>query len=649
VNIQMKKKKFMSNPNIIKGMRYSAVVPDTLDLAARAGLALNAFLNIINPERLQPRTFIRYDVRTPYMSHHAADATLDPCFIQTLQFLRMMCGDDHGLELEERYRNRIIGDIDLDEGLYYNRWRPDKPWYTEYAETLYGGPSEEDFSNVSANGCLAQAMMNLRKFNDNPAWKERIYNVIRGLERTAIKRADYAYYPDGGVGEPGNYPRSGWRKLNESESDWKGGEGSMVTYHTEPIRALVRWYLEEGDSHALGTAGRLVRYCMKPRFWGAQVEPICVAGSEKGHVNAHWHAKALTLRAILDYGMAANDQRAIEFARDGYEFARTLGIPRLGWLATYPAITPYCETCALGDLIALGIRLSDAGTGNYWDDVDQVVRNHLAEVQFLDSDRLRRIAEASPVYNPELRHIPKFVDEALAGYEVVAPIEGYAALLAHGYHPWPGQEDAENVIERTVGLWGSLSSPSSIPNPWIMQCCTNGAALGLYASWEGILRGNENLTQVNLLLNRASSLLDINSFLPYEGKVELFIKAARRVAVRIPGWVKRNNLSCKVTGTVRPLMFSGNYLLVDDLQPGDTVIIMFPLVEWKGKYTALAHWWMCEVTYTITFRGSTVMDISPRDVGSMSYPLYLRDYLRTDKTPTKTICRFVPDRTILRW
>jgi len=635
----------MNNPSTTGGTFHDQAVPDTLDLAERARLALHAFLNTINHRRLQPRTFIRYDVRTPYMSHHAADATLDPGFIQTLLMLRGMCGSKYGLDLEERYRNRIINDIDQKEGLYYNRWRADKPWHTEYSEARYGGPSQEDFANIHANACLAQAMMDLRQYDESPIWKDRIHRMIRGLEHIAVKQQDYAYYPDGGVGEPGNYSRSGWRKLARSNSDWEGGEGSIVSYHAEPIRALVRWYLEEDDSQALEAARRLVRYCMRACFWGAQVEPMCVAGNEKGHCDAHWHAKAMTLRAILDYGIAAGDQRSIEFVRDGYEFARTLGIPRLGWLATYPMITPYCETCALGDVVALAIGLSDAGAGDYWDDVDHVVRNHLAEVQLLNADRLQEIAQASPVHNPELRQALRSVDMLLSGSEIVVPVEGYAALLAHGYRPWPGQEDRKNVIKRTVGLWASCSSPTSVPNPWIMQCCTYGAALGIWAAWEGTIRGDESLVTVNLLLNRASFLLDVNSCLPYEGKVEFVVRTARRLAVRIPVWIGRSKLSSRVNGRPRPLMFSGNYLLIEDLKPEETVVIRFPLPEWKDKYTALQRWWMHEVTYTVTLRGSTVIEISPRDVSSLSYPLYRRDYLRREEAPIKTIKRFVPNWT----
>jgi len=40
--------------------------------------------------------------------------------------------------------------------------------------------------------------------------------------------------------------------------------------------------------------------------------------------------------------------------------------------------------------IALGVRLSDAGLGDYWDDVDALVRNRLIEQQYVDLPRCAR-------------------------------------------------------------------------------------------------------------------------------------------------------------------------------------------------------------------------------------------------------------------
>jgi hypothetical protein len=48
-----------------------------------------------------------------------------------------------------------------------------------------------------------------------------------------------------------------------------------------------------------------------------------------------------------------------------------------------------------GDMVNLAIKLSDAEVGGYWEDVDQYVRNDLAEVQLLRRDLLEAISEAA--------------------------------------------------------------------------------------------------------------------------------------------------------------------------------------------------------------------------------------------------------------
>lgn len=50
------------------------------------------------------------------------------------------------------------------------------------------------------------------------------------------------------------------------------------------------------------------------------------------------------------------------------------------------------------------------------------------------------------------------------------------------------------------------------------------------------LRRDIGVAQVNLLLNRAFPWMDIDSHLPYEGKVVLRNKAAQEAFVRIPLW-----------------------------------------------------------------------------------------------------------------
>jgi len=47
--------------------------------------------------------------------------------------------------------------------------------------------------------------------------------------------------------------------------------------------------------------------------------------------------------------------------------------------------------------------------------------------------------------------------------------------------------------------------------------------------------------------------------------------------------------------------------------------------------------------HTITFRGSTVIDIKPREEKPGTYPMYLRDHFRAKKAPMRTVTRYVAE------
>ena len=135
----------------------------------------------------------------------------------------------------------------------------------------------------------------------------------------------------------------------EPEDEHEGGEGAVTAYFGYPIRGLAMWAAVSGDGRALDLAGRFARFVMKRKFWGHPgSDPAMVAGNEIGF-HSCW--------------------------------------PNLGRTSM--------EGCFLGDLVALAVRLSEAGIGDYWEDADRVIRNHPAEAQYIRGDYLERVCAAS--------------------------------------------------------------------------------------------------------------------------------------------------------------------------------------------------------------------------------------------------------------
>ena len=621
------------------GGRYQAIVPDTLDLAERAAVALNGLGGMIDPSLGHHMFFaVKYCSNPPYMSHFASsDYVGDPKFAQSLPMMRLMSGSQQHREIEAGHRAALLSRIE--DGLYWDRRDPARPWRSpEYGERFYDKDKDEDICAVTAQGRMIRALLSWRELGGD-TWDGLIGEMASEMRRLAVVRDDYCYYPDkGGWGAPCTYPRSGWLNTDESQSETEGAEGSTVAHQGNQIYAAAQWYAISSDPGALDLCQRLTRYCMKPKFWGGVPDPDIshaeglpshvtarlpdppfTAGHEQGHWYSHFHARAMALRGILEYGRTVGDERALEFVRRAYEFTLTQGIPRIGWVNVVPGRGNLCEGCALADMVALGIRLTDAGLGDYWDDVGAVVRNHLDEQQFVRADLLEQIGRSAPDSDPP-----------------------------EGRPPFPGERLTENVIPRSLGAFGAMSLPSGIPEPYAAACCTGNGSQGLYYAWEGIVRERGDAAQVNLLLNRAARLLDIDSYLPYEGKVVLRNKAARRLSVRIPFWVNRRELRVQVTGTDRRQDWLGNSLVLDDVQPGDEVTLTFPIRETAASYTANAHS-SAEQVHTCTFQGSTLVDIPPRDRSPTTYPMYQRDHLRSGEAPMRAVERFVPSKLIVAW
>ncbi len=623
------------------GEHTRATVPDTLDLAERAALAINGFVGITDPDMDSlPFGTVHWASRTPHMSHwSSADVGCGAKVCESFPLMRLMSGSTRDLDVEARMRGDFLSRVQ--DGLFWDFVDPRRPWRTVYNDSnlLYGPARDEDFCVPGHAARMLRAVIVYRQVTGDRSWDTVASEMVRALRRIAIDREDYSYYPEkGGWAEMTSYPRSGWRNTEEARSETEGTESSITTYHAHQIYAAAIWHRLTGDPVALDLAARLTRYSMKPKFWGGVPDahhmltdirgpslwhaaglpdPACTAGSEQGHWFTHFHARATSLRGMLEYARVAGDDRVLEFVRRAYEFALSQGIPRMGYVNCYPAGMNMMEGCALGDLTARAIRLGDAGAGDYWDDVDAITRNHLVEQQVIDADQLATIAAAA---------------QEDSCRQTLQPLQG----------TW------DRIIPRTIGIYAGTSLPSAIKAPWSMICCTGNGTQGLYYAWEAAVRENGDAAQVNLLINRASRLLDVESSLPYEGLVVIRNKAARRISVRIPSWVSRREIRADVDGRPREQDWIDSSLLYGDLRAGCVVTLRFPMKESTASYTVNANTDKAQV-YTCTFRGSTLVDISPRDDSPTTYQLYRRSHMRSGPAPVKTVERFVAQAKVAAW
>jgi hypothetical protein len=88
-----------------------------------------------------------------------------------------------------------------------------------------------------------------------------------------------------------------------------------------------------------------------------------------------------------------------------------------------------------------------------------------------------------------------------------------------------------------------------------------------------------------------------------------------------------------INGQGANLFWLNNYLVFDQVNEKDVVVIEFPMVEATEKYTLAGK------EYTCYLQGNTLVDISPREEGD--YPIYLRDHYKQEKAPMKKVTRYV--------
>jgi hypothetical protein len=405
-----------------------------------------------------------------------------------------------------------------------------------------------------------------------------------------------------------------YKPTDEPKSDAEGYEMAARAEASRAISALALHYQLTGDRASLATAQKVLRFVLKPSIWAPNIDEKRYPGYEHGIWGGHFHNGTQGLSALLDMAQTTDSAWLKQFVREYHENVHRHGVVRIGWFPAWssperyklpPSLAEITEPCAIGDFILDAVRLSDAGLGDYWDDVDSTVRNHLVEQQFSDLDQLRR-------------HLG----------------------LQHG-----SPEDA--LLQKFLGGF-TAGSPTRIQSNNFATCCTVNGAQGIYYAWHGITRFDDGVATVNLFLNRASPWMDIDSYLPYEGKVVLHNKQARMALVRIPGWVAADKILCRIetpaakrkaeSRTVTPAR-SGNYLVFTGIKKGEDIVLEFLVPIWTDRYT------MNGKKYQVTFKGSTVIDIGPRDQGH-HWQLYQRERYRAEVAPMHKVRRFVADRLV---
>ena len=340
---------------------------------------------------------------------------------------------------------------------------------------------------------------------------------------------------------------------------WQGYRYALLT-------ALPRYAAISGDEEALDLAKGLARHYMRH----GDVPPD---GRFRG--NTHSGGILPVTVGIARLGLLAGDREMIDWAQRVYAWVREQ-TPEFGFLSDGLGLEGFfagtCETCGLADLQHLGVLLSESNTGDYWDDVERVARNQLAQNQYADAGLLR---SAFPSITPRV------LDMLHGGFE----------CAAHPNHllTWDGAEG----------------------------CCIGGGLRALYLTWRASVSETADETRVNMGLSRSTPNVDIVAHEPWAGRIDVRLlgDSQRRVLIRLPGHVAPQSAQAFVDHAPVNIAWRGRYATFESLRPGQTASLAYPLREDAREYTIAGQ------RYTGYWRGHTMIEIAPR---GERYPIYDR-------------------------
>ena len=583
------------------GQKYEVMVPDTLDLADMAGLGVNGLTGPTDPEadyEIYWRAAFNAN-RKPIMWHvDAPDTSILGKFVEALPLLRLVSGSDQDRHVEQRWLE-VIRQMQGPDGLFYAS-KIGRPWcvwnYSDYVP-LYGGKETPgDYCMCLLLGGRSLGAMTIYfLLTGDPEWKNAGKKFADGVEKLAVADGKKAHLP-----------------LTD-DPDAVFADRPSALNHKACIQELANFARHTGYEPALDSAGRLTRWVIEDfNYYGPDGHFL---PEHPDHPNVHFHGHTGLLVAILDYGIISGDKDAVDFAHRGFRYGMTKGECLLGyfpeWL--YAPFTVPSEICEVAEMIALGVKLSKSGVGDYWDMVERWVRNLFCEAQVKREyqERLYWLAARIPATHPSPMEIPPYYS-------------------------------TDRVIERNTGAFVStLGANDLLPGEFfymgsssdgIAHCCTGNAARAIYYVWENTVTHETGNLKVNLLLNRASQWADIDSHLPYAGQVDVKVKKSVELSVRLPEWVKPEQAKCTVNTGARTLRSSGRYAVVGKVAPGDLVTLSFPIEERTEHITVEKR------TYRILMRGNTCVAIGP---SGENVPLFHRDHFRSDTTRWRKVTRFL--------
>ncbi len=475
-------------------------------------------------------------------------------FVDALVLARAITGRQDATAEENLLREFLWAAQDPVDGLFYNPVEPGGPGIEidKYRPSARAGGCDRHVDLFCQRAPLL-AMATLTAAGEEYV-SPRLQAMVRGLSAISRREGDVICFP---TYRWARTLRPEWYSPTSAPERW-------VAYRYALLTGLARYVELSADPEATALATGLARFYMRH----GDVPPD---GRFRG--NTHSGGILPATVGIARLGLALGDRDMIEWADRVYRYVRER-TPDFGFIVDALGLDGVfagtCETCALADLLHLAIVLSEAKVGDYWDDVERFARNQLLENQYRDAAMLR---------------------QALPGI-------------------------ADRVLAMLLGSFECAAHPNSLLT-WngVEACCIGGGIRALYLVWRAAIVETGQESRVHLGFSRSTPHVEVIAHEPWAGRLEVYVRSPRRLLVRMPWYVLPGEISTHIDGTVVSAARRGSYVVFEPLQPGQHVVIEYPLHQRTRSYEIAGR------SYSARWLGNTVIEIEP---AGERYPIYRR-------------------------
>ena len=515
-----------------------------------ARLALNYLTGMVDARcDFLPYWMVAAHEKPAFAKHvRVDDAELVASWYEAIVAVRAMLDTDRGADVQGGFHRHLMRSW----GAHGLRFHEDYPW------------SNTNHSSFHEMSYVLSALNRMRVVDPHDRGAERrASRLVRGLRALSIERKINTFWSGDYEPEQKIYEFPNDVHLRDGGFDLtrQTGRGEQPIRNAMMLHALAVRYDMTGDEVAKDLAIGMANYLLTTsRYFNWKMEFF-------GHVHsAVWFASGLAR-----LGRVTGDGHYVEKAKAIYDYVRSLS-SSFGWVPEYaqwhPMDEEHCETCCIKDMIECASELIDCGCEQYYVDLCSFSRNQLVENQ-VQSGSFVAVDNSIPD-----------TDEAT----------------------W------RDLDRRIVGGFSGGSLPNMISLSRfrsIAGCCVGTAPQALQIVWDRAVRYRRGRLTVDIPLDKTTRQAEVTMGYPNDGFVRVRALRDMDVAIRVYPWMG-GKLSAALNGRRKALVVEGNLALFRGVRKGAVVELRHPLRTRTVREVARGR------TYTVSWRGPDVVEISPR-------------------------------------